>query len=167
MAAPSGEHVPPCSQSAADTAPLVRTRAPHGARANRGRTREASSAVRTKLSAWRPLGARRRSRAGAGASAGRARNNQRGQVPPQALGRRERAWDNSLDRFTNSRYHIHQAPLAPLFAAAILLGVLFFFAHRAGRRAVNDLDFKLEHPPSAAVQVVAPPPTADVELVAP
>jgi len=57
--------------------------------------------------------------------------------------------------------------LAPLFAAAILLGVLFFFAHRAGRRAVNDLDFKLEHPPSAAVQVVAPPPTADVELVAP
>ena len=55
MAAPSGEHVPPCSQSAADTAPLVRTRAPHGARANRGRTREASSAVRTKLSAWRPL----------------------------------------------------------------------------------------------------------------
>ena len=57
--------------------------------------------------------------------------------------------------------------VAPLFAAAILLGVLFFFAHRAGRRAVNDLDFKLEHPPSAAVQVVAPPPTADVELVAP
>ena len=55
VAAPSGEHVPPCSQSAADTAPLVRTRAPHGARANRGRTREASSAVRTKLSAWRPL----------------------------------------------------------------------------------------------------------------
>ena len=55
MAAPSGEHVPPCSQSAADTAPLVRTRAPHGARANRGRTREASSAVRTKLSAGRPL----------------------------------------------------------------------------------------------------------------
>ena len=53
MAAPSGEHAPPCSQSAADTAPLVRTRAPHGARANRGRTREASSAVRTKLSAWR------------------------------------------------------------------------------------------------------------------
>ena len=60
-----------------------------------------------------------------------------------------------------------QRALAPLFAAAILLGVLFFFAHRAGRRAVNDLDFKLEHPPSAAVQVVAPPPTADVELVAP
>ena len=59
------------------------------------------------------------------------------------------------------------AQVAPLFAAAILLGVLFFFAHRAGRRAVNDLDFKLEHPPSAAVQVVAPPPTADVELVAP
>ena len=57
--------------------------------------------------------------------------------------------------------------VAPLFAAAILLGVLFFFAHRAGRRAVNDLDFKLKHPPSAAVQVVAPPPTADVELVAP
>ena len=57
--------------------------------------------------------------------------------------------------------------VAPLFAAAILLGVLFFFAHRAGRRAVNDLDFKLEHPPSAAVQIVAPPPTADVELVAP
>ena len=57
--------------------------------------------------------------------------------------------------------------VAPLFAAAILLGVLFFFAHRAGRRAVNDLEFKLEHPPSAAVQVVAPPPTADVELVAP
>ena len=55
MAAPSGEHAPPCSQSAADTAPLVRTRAPHGARANRGRTRAASSAVRTKLSAWRPL----------------------------------------------------------------------------------------------------------------
>ena len=57
--------------------------------------------------------------------------------------------------------------VAPLFAAAILLGVLFFFAHRAGRRAVNDLDFKLEHPPTAAVQVVAPPPAADVELVAP
>ena len=57
--------------------------------------------------------------------------------------------------------------VAPLFAAAILLGVLFFFAHRAGRRAVNDLDFKLEHPPSAAVQVVAPPPAADVELAAP
>ncbi len=48
--------------------------------------------------------------------------------------------------------------VAPLFAAAILLGVLFFFAHRAGRRAVNDLDFKLEHPTTAAVQVVAPPP---------
>ena len=59
------------------------------------------------------------------------------------------------------------AQVAPLFAAAILLGVLFFFAHRAGRRAVNDLDFKLEHPPAAAVQVVAPPPEADVELVAP
>ena len=57
--------------------------------------------------------------------------------------------------------------VAPLFAAAILLGVLFFFAHRAGRRAVNDLDFKLEHPPAATVQVVAPPPEADVELVAP
>ena len=58
--------------------------------------------------------------------------------------------------------------VAPLFAAAILLGVLFFFAHRAGRRAVNDLDFKLEHPPAAAVQVVAPPPAANVvELVAP
>ena len=57
--------------------------------------------------------------------------------------------------------------VAPLFAAAILLGVLFFFAHRAGRRAVNDLDFKLEHPPTAAVQVVAPPPAANVELVAP
>ena len=57
--------------------------------------------------------------------------------------------------------------VAPLFAAAMLLGVLFFFAHRAGRRAVNDLDFKLEHPPAAAVQVVAPPPEADVELVAP
>ena len=57
--------------------------------------------------------------------------------------------------------------VAPLFAAAILLGVLFFFAHRAGRRAVNDLEFKLEHPPTAAVQVVAPPPAADVELVAP
>jgi hypothetical protein len=55
-----------------------------------------------------------------------------------------------------------------LFAAAILLGVLFFFAHRAGRRAVNDLDFKLEHPPTAAVQVVAPPPAANVvELVPP
>ena len=39
---------PPCTQSAADTAP-------HGARAIRGRTREASSAVRTKLSAGRPL----------------------------------------------------------------------------------------------------------------
>ena len=58
--------------------------------------------------------------------------------------------------------------VAPLFAAAILLGVLFFFAHRAGRRAVNDLDFKLEHPPTAAVQVVAPPPAANVvELVPP
>ena len=57
--------------------------------------------------------------------------------------------------------------VAPLFAAAILLGVLFFFAHRAGRRAVNDLEFKLEHPPTAAVQVVAPPPAADVELVSP
>ena len=57
--------------------------------------------------------------------------------------------------------------VAPLFAAAILLGVLFFFAHRAGRRAVNDLEFKLEHPPTAAVRVVAPPPAADVELVAP
>ena len=58
--------------------------------------------------------------------------------------------------------------VAPLFAAAILLGVLFFFAHRAGRRAVNDLDFKLENPPTAAVQVVAPPPAANVvELVAP
>ena len=57
VAVPSGEHMffPPCAQSAPDTAPLVRTRAPHGARANRGRTREASSAVRTKLSAWRPL----------------------------------------------------------------------------------------------------------------
>ena len=40
--------------------------------------------------------------------------------------------------------------------------------HRAGRRAVNDLDFKLEHPPTAAVQVVAPPPAANVvELVPP
>ena len=50
MADPSEEHLfsPPCAQSAADTAP-------HGARANRGRTREASSAVRTKLSAGRPL----------------------------------------------------------------------------------------------------------------
>ena len=50
MADPSGEHMffPPCAQSAVDTAP-------HGARANRGRTREASSAVRTKLSAGRPL----------------------------------------------------------------------------------------------------------------
>ena len=57
--------------------------------------------------------------------------------------------------------------MAPLFAAAILLGVLFFFAHRAGRRAVNDLDFKMENPPTAAIQVVAPPPDADVELVAP
>jgi len=57
--------------------------------------------------------------------------------------------------------------VAPLFATAILLSLLFFFAHRAGRRAVNDLDFKLEHPPTAAVQVVAPPPAADVELVAP
>ena len=57
--------------------------------------------------------------------------------------------------------------VAPLFAAAILLGVLFFFAHRAGRRAVNDLDFKMENPPTAAVQVVAPPPDANVELVSP
>ncbi len=58
--------------------------------------------------------------------------------------------------------------VAPLFAAAILLGVLFFFAHRAGRRAVDDLEFKLEHPPTAAVQVVAPPPAANVvELVPP
>ena len=46
MADPSGGQS--CAQSAADTAP-------HGARANFGRTREASSAVRTKLSAGRPL----------------------------------------------------------------------------------------------------------------
>ncbi len=73
---------------------------------------------------------------------------------------------SSRRRVKLTHWLIH-AQVAPLFAAAILLGVLFFFAHRAGRRAVNDLDFKLEHPPTAAVQVVAPPPAANVELVAP
>ena len=54
---PSGRQnfFPPCAQSPPDVLPFERTRAPHGFRANRGRTREASSAVRTKLSAWRPL----------------------------------------------------------------------------------------------------------------
>ena len=57
VAAPSGRQCvfPPCAQSPPVTAPFERTRAPHGFCANRGRTREASSAVRTKLSAWRPL----------------------------------------------------------------------------------------------------------------
>ena len=60
MAAPSGSHLSfvECglkAQSTADSSPFARTRVPHGARENRGRTREASSAVRTKLSEWRPL----------------------------------------------------------------------------------------------------------------
>ena len=57
MAAPSGRQCvfPPCAQSPPATAPFERTRAPHGFCANRGRTRETSSAVRTKLSAGRPL----------------------------------------------------------------------------------------------------------------
>ena len=166
MAAPSGEQLPPCSQSAADTAPLVRTRAPHGARANRGRTREASSAVRTKLSAWRPLFRN-------GCETGGFTSVLRSWVKAMAASAAllvvvalfSTAWLAAVA--SRDRGAVVVWAVAPLFAAAILLGVLFFFAHRAGRRAVNDLDFKLEHPPTAAVQVVAPPPAADVELVAP
>ena len=41
-------------QSVTDSVPRTRTRCPHGDAENTGRTRASSSAVRTKLSEWRP-----------------------------------------------------------------------------------------------------------------
>ena len=41
-------------QSVMDSVPRTRTRCPHGSAENTGRTRASSSAVRTKLSEWRP-----------------------------------------------------------------------------------------------------------------
>lgn len=57
------------------------------------------------------------------------------------------------------------AVAAVLVLCIVLVDIFFLFAARAGKRAVDEMEKMEANPPTAAIHVLAPPPTANVAPV--